>query len=144
MCVIYPRCVISHYQTGIIMQVYVCMYQVALMNHIVLYTFFLSEFICVYAFAFVVIWFDVHYYIICLHSRSPQRLLLDLLCSERSYVQSLRRSLEVRGSCPASLALRGSLEQLLNFHTHFLRYLQNCVSHPFTVSYCFLQHVSLF
>ncbi|XP_077317298.1 rho guanine nucleotide exchange factor 40 isoform X2 [Lithobates pipiens] len=72
--------------------------------------------------------------------RSPQRLLLDLLCSERSYVQSLRRSLEVRGSCPASLALRGSLEQLLNFHTHFLRYLQNCVSQPFTVSYCFLQH----
>ncbi|XP_068096886.1 rho guanine nucleotide exchange factor 40 [Hyperolius riggenbachi] len=72
--------------------------------------------------------------------RSPQRLLLDLLCSERSYVQSLRRSLEVRGSCPAGLALRGSLEQLLNFHTHFLRDLQNCVPHPFTVSYCFLQH----
>lgn len=72
--------------------------------------------------------------------RSPQRLLLDLLCSERSYVQSLRRSLEVRGSCPAGLALRGSLEQLLNFHTHFLRDLQNCVSHPLTVSYCFLQH----
>lgn len=76
------------------------------------------------------------------HNRSPQRLLLDLLCSERSYVQSLRRSLEVRGSCPAGLALRGSLEQLLNFHTHFLRDLQNCVSHPLTVSYCFLQHVS--
>ncbi|XP_069616451.1 rho guanine nucleotide exchange factor 40 isoform X2 [Ranitomeya imitator] len=72
--------------------------------------------------------------------RSPQRLLLDLLCSERSYIQSLRRSLEVRGSCPAGLALRGSLEQLLNFHTHFLRDLQNCVSHPLTVSYCFLQH----
>ncbi|KAM4052596.1 rho guanine nucleotide exchange factor 40 isoform 2-T2 [Anomaloglossus baeobatrachus] len=72
--------------------------------------------------------------------RSPQRLLLDLLCSERSYIQSLRRSLEVRGSCPAGLALRGSLEQLLNFHTHFLRDLQNCVSHPMTVSYCFLQH----
>ncbi|KAM8960663.1 rho guanine nucleotide exchange factor 40 [Pelodytes ibericus] len=72
--------------------------------------------------------------------RSPQRLLLDLLCSERSYVQSLRRSLEVRRSCPASLALRGNLEQLLNFHTHFLRELQNCVSHPLTVSYCFLQH----
>ncbi|XP_072271344.1 rho guanine nucleotide exchange factor 40 [Pyxicephalus adspersus] len=72
--------------------------------------------------------------------RSPQRLLLDLLCSERSYVQSLRRSLEVRGSCPAGLALRGNLEQLLNFHTYFLRDLQNCVPHPFTVSYCFLQH----
>ncbi|KAM5193776.1 rho guanine nucleotide exchange factor 40 [Mantella aurantiaca] len=72
--------------------------------------------------------------------RSPQRLLLDLLCSERSYVQSLRRSLEVRGTCPAGLALRGNLEQLLNFHTHFLRDLQNCVPHPFTVSFCFLQH----
>ncbi|OCU01592.1 rho guanine nucleotide exchange factor 40 [Xenopus laevis] len=72
--------------------------------------------------------------------RSPQRLLLDLLCSERSYVQSLRRSLEVRGSCPAGLALRGSIEQLLNFHTCFLRDLQNCVSQPLTVSYCFLQH----
>ncbi|XP_053558201.1 rho guanine nucleotide exchange factor 40 [Bombina bombina] len=72
--------------------------------------------------------------------RSPQRMLLDLLCSERSYIQSLRRSLEVRGSCPAGLALRGSLEQLLNFHTHFLRDLQTCVSHPLTVSYCFLQH----
>ncbi|KAG8455597.1 hypothetical protein GDO86_001700 [Hymenochirus boettgeri] len=72
--------------------------------------------------------------------RSPQRLLLDLLCSERSYVQSLRRSLEVRSSCPAGLALRGSLEQLLNFHIHFLRGLQNCVSQPLTVSYCFLQH----
>ncbi|XP_063769507.1 rho guanine nucleotide exchange factor 40 isoform X2 [Pseudophryne corroboree] len=72
--------------------------------------------------------------------RSPQRLLLDLLCSERSYVQSLRRSLEVRGSCPAGLALRGNLEQLLNFHTYFLRDLQNCVSHPLNVSYCFLQH----
>ncbi|KAM4808047.1 rho guanine nucleotide exchange factor 40 [Rhinophrynus dorsalis] len=72
--------------------------------------------------------------------RSPQRLLLDLLCSERSYVQSLRRSLEVRGSCPAGLALRGNLEQLLNFHTHFLRDLQNCVSQPLTVSYSFLQH----
>ncbi|XP_056384578.1 rho guanine nucleotide exchange factor 40 isoform X2 [Hyla sarda] len=76
--------------------------------------------------------------------RSPQRLLLDLLCSERSYVQSLRRSLEVRGTCPAGLALRGSLEQLLNFHTHFLRDLQNCVSHPLTVSYCFLQHADQF
>ncbi|XP_072005348.1 rho guanine nucleotide exchange factor 40 [Engystomops pustulosus] len=72
--------------------------------------------------------------------RSPQRLLLDLLCNERSYVQSLRRSLEVRGSCPAGLALRGSLEQLLNFHTHFLRDLQNCVSHPLTVADSFLQH----
>ncbi|KAE8633967.1 hypothetical protein XENTR_v10002162 [Xenopus tropicalis] len=72
--------------------------------------------------------------------RSPQRLLLDLLCSERSYVQSMRRSLEVRGSCPAGLALRGSIEQLLNFHTRFLRDLQNCVSQPLTVSYCFLQH----
>uniref|UniRef100_A0A8C5Q077 DH domain-containing protein n=1 Tax=Leptobrachium leishanense TaxID=445787 RepID=A0A8C5Q077_9ANUR len=72
--------------------------------------------------------------------RSPQRLLLDLLCSERSYVQCLRRSLEARRSCPASLALRGSLEQLLNFHTHFLRELQNCISQPLTVSYCFLQH----
>ncbi|OCT98101.1 rho guanine nucleotide exchange factor 40 isoform X2 [Xenopus laevis] len=72
--------------------------------------------------------------------RSHQRLLLDLLCSERSYVQSLRRSQEVRGSCPAGLALRGSLEQLLNFHTHFLWELQNCVSQPLTVSYCFLQH----
>ncbi|CAH2294852.1 rho guanine nucleotide exchange factor 40 isoform X1 [Pelobates cultripes] len=72
--------------------------------------------------------------------RSPQRLLLDLLCSERSYVQCLRRSLEARRSCPASLALRGSLEQLLNFHTYFLRELQNCVSQPLTVSYCFLQH----
>ncbi|XP_075068927.1 rho guanine nucleotide exchange factor 40 isoform X2 [Mixophyes fleayi] len=72
--------------------------------------------------------------------RSPQRLLLDLLCSERSYVQSLRRSLEVRGSCPAGLALRGNLEQLLNFHTYFLRDLQNCVSHPLNVSYCFMQH----
>ncbi|KAM9329670.1 LOW QUALITY PROTEIN: rho guanine nucleotide exchange factor 40 [Gastrophryne carolinensis] len=76
--------------------------------------------------------------------RSPQRLLLDLLCSERSYVQSLRRSLEVRGSCPAGLALRGSLEQLLNFHTYFLRDLQNCVSNPFTVSCCFLQHAEQF
>ncbi|KAM4709703.1 rho guanine nucleotide exchange factor 40 isoform 2-T2 [Discoglossus pictus] len=72
--------------------------------------------------------------------RSPQRMLLDLLCSERSYIQSLRRSLEVRGSCPAGLALRGSLEQLLNFHTHFLRDLQSCVAHPLTVSFCFLQH----
>ncbi|XP_053324516.1 rho guanine nucleotide exchange factor 40 [Spea bombifrons] len=76
--------------------------------------------------------------------KSPQRLLLDLLCSERSYVQSLRRSLEVRRSCPASLALRGNLEQLLNFHTYFLRELQSCVSQPLTVSFCFLQYADQF
>lgn len=89
-------------------------------------------------------------------SRRVQKILEELLSTEREYVKALAYVREhyfpelERADVPQDLrgqrgSIFGNLEKLHDFHRHhFLDELESCVVEPFRVGRSFLRHVSAF
>lgn len=90
-----------------------------------------------------------------LSNRKLQRIIEELLSTEREYVKALGYVREhyfpelERADVPQDLrgqrgSIFGNLEKLHDFHRHyFLDELEGCVSEPFRVGRCFLRHVGV-
>uniref|UniRef100_A0A8C6YIR1 Puratrophin-1 n=1 Tax=Naja naja TaxID=35670 RepID=A0A8C6YIR1_NAJNA len=89
-------------------------------------------------------------------SSKPQRIMEEMVMTEREYVRSLHYILGnyfpemERADLPQDLRgkrsiIFGNLEKMYNFHSqYFLRELEHCCSHPLRVSHCFLRHKDQF